>query len=162
MDIDKIIEQHRDAISTRQQLRKSKSFSFIFWEEFKNRTELLVIRIIVLAFPIIAIFTAVIMAAVLCEGWCSTDCCSDCILCTQEFPICVFSMFLSLIPLPLFFIKGNTTAIIADILILIVNLITIGMFDGNRIIAFIAYILYMIFLYLMFRKPFLKWHKLNK
>lgn len=159
MDIDEIVKQHKNLIST----KKSKSFSCIFLEELNDRTNLEVIRCIVFLFPFIAILATIIKAIILCDDICSANCCSECFFCTEEYGIGLFSVLFIIVPFFIYLLGDSTTSIvIADIITLVINLIVLEMYGRNDVITSIAFILYILFLYLMFKRPFLKWYKLNK
>lgn len=160
MDIDEIIEQNRAALLSKSQNKKYRSFGHIFWEDFSdNRKSLEIIRTITVAFPLIATIIMLIMAAVLCDG--------NCYICVSErttgAPVGPISILFMLVPFAIYTVgNSNTTLILGDIVTLVINLITLEMYGRNDVITSTAYIIYIIFIYLMFRRPFLKWYKLNK
>lgn len=170
MDIDEIVKQHREALLDKSQSKKDKSFWLIFWEEFsKTREELDTCRAITVLFPVIAAIVTLIISLVLCGGHCSDNCCSECLICAAAAgtgPIGLISILFMLVPFAIYAgSNGNTTVVIiviADIVTAVMNLIVLEMYDRNAVITSIAFIIYIIFIYLMFKKPFLKWYKINK
>lgn len=168
MDIDEIVKQHREALLDKSQSKKDKSFWLIFWEEFsKTREELEACRAITVLFPVIAAIAMLIICIVLCGDCCSDNCCSKCLICAAADevtgPIGLISILFMLVPFAIYAgSNGNTTIVIADIVTAVMNLTVLEMYGRNAVITSIAFIIYIIFIYLMFKKPFLKWYKINK
>jgi hypothetical protein len=164
MNIDEIIEQHKAALLSRSETKKHKSFWYIFWEDFSDNQA---IRVIAMMFPIIAAVTTLIISLVLCGGCCSGSCCSECIICVAAAadtgPIGLISILFILIPFAIYSSSdSNTATVIADIITAVINLIVLEMFDRNVVITSIAFIIYIVFIYLMLKRPFLKWYKINQ
>lgn len=168
MGIDEIIEQHRVAILSKNKDKKYKSFGHIFWEDFsKTREDLEAMRAITFLFPAIAAIAMLVVSLILCGSCCSDNCCSECLICiaaaAETDPVCLLSMLFMLVTFPIHFASNsNTTRIIADTVTAVLNLIVLEIYGRNTIVTCTAFIIYIIFIYLMFKRPFIKWYKLNK
>lgn len=161
MNIDEIIEHHKKALSEREKELKEKSFSNIFWEEFSIKDDAFwTIRLIISLFPIIAALLAFLLCMVICYN---QGCCANCILCTKN-SVLLSGLFI-VITLPITVgISGSNSKkliVIVDIITLICNIFVIEIYERHPIVIFAAWILYVISLYITFKKPFLKWFKLN-
>lgn len=169
MNIDEIVEHHRTVLLSKSQVEKDKSFGHIFWEEFsKPREELEAIRTITVLFPAIAaIAMLVVHGLILCGGCCSDNCCSECLICiaaaAETGPVCLLSMLFMLVTFPIHFASDNNiVSIIADVVTAVLNLVVLEMYGRNAVITSIAFIIYIVFIHILFEKPFIKWYKINK
>lgn len=154
MTINDIIEQHKTIFSKNEQLRKSKSFSNIVWKNYPSSFSNSFVRKIALPlFPIIA--PLVINFAL--AGEVAID---------EKIPGFVISSFFTVFLLPKSIAVSdckNTKRIVRlEVLTLVFNLITLYILDWNFIIVFWLSILYIASFYSIFKKPFIKWWKVNK
>ena len=127
MTINDIIEQHKTILSKNEQLRKSKSFSNIVWENYSSSFSNSFVRKIALPlFPIIA--PLVINFAL--AGEVAID---------EKIPGFVISSFFTVFLLPksmaVLDCKNTNHIIRLEVLTLVFNLITLYILDWNLIIA---------------------------
>lgn len=152
MIIDDIIEQHKIILSKNEQLRKSKSFSNIFWKDYQSSFSNSFVRKIALpSFPFIVSLILFVLAG---------DVAID-----KKILSPVSSLFTAfLLPETLAVLNSENTKRIVrlEMLTLVFNLITLYMFDWNFVIVFLLSILYIASLYSIFKKPFIEWRKVNK
>ena len=154
MTINDIIEQHKTILSKNEQLRKSKSFSNIIWKNYPSSFSNSFVRKI--ALPLFPIIAPIVINFAL-AGEVAID---------EKIPGFVISSFFTAFLLPKSIAVSdceNTKRIVRlEVLTLVFNLITLYILDWNFIIVFWLSILYIASFYSIFKKPFIKWWKINK
>ena len=154
MIIDDIIEQHKIILSKNERLRKSKSFSNIFWKDYQSSFSNSFVRKI--ALPLFPIVVSLVIPFAL-AGEVAID---------EKIPSFVISSFFTAFLLPKSMAVSdsrNTKRIVRlEVLTLVLNLITLYMLDWDLVIVFWLSILYVASFYSIFRKPFNEWRRVNK
>lgn len=154
MRIDDIIEQHKTDLSKRQQLRKSKSFSNIVWEDYPSSFNDSFWRKI--ALPLFPLLSALIIPFAF-AGNDSMD---------EYMPGFVISSLFTAFLLPeslsISGSKNTKKIIIFEVAMLVLNLLSLYMSGWNYAMVFWLSILYNFSFYSIFKNPIIKWLKLNK
>lgn len=154
MRIDDIIEQHKIDLSKRQQLRKSKSFSNIVWEDYPLSFEDSFARKI--ALPLFPLLSALIIPFAF-AGNANMD---------EYIPGFVISSLFTAFLLPeslsISNSKNTKKIIIFEVVMLVLNLLSLYMSGWNYAMIFWLSILYNFSFYSIFKNPIIKWLKLNK
>lgn len=154
MVIDDIIEQHKIILSKNEQFRKSKSFSNIFWKDYKSSFSNSFVRKI--ALPLFPIVVSLVIPFAL-AGDVNID---EKIL--SHVISSLFTAFLLPETIAVSYSENTKRIVGLEVLTLVFNLITLYMFDWNFVIVFLLSILYIASFYSIFKKPFIKWLKVNR
>jgi hypothetical protein len=166
MTVDDIIEQHKTFISEKKQLRKSRSFSNIFWKDFSSNTDNFWFRVGITYFPIVASVLMIVTSLILCKGQCGDGCsyCISssilCIVCETDL-ICLVSMMFLIFSIPVSLImhesESNLKILSFNVFTLSFNLITLKMYHWHPVLIFYLVIVYAAAFISMFKKPLVKW-----
>lgn len=166
MTVDDIIEQHKTFILEKKQLRKSRSFSNIFWKDFSSNTDNFWFWVVLPIFPIIASVLMIATSLILCKGQCDDGCayCISssilCIVCETDMT-CLMSMFFSIVLIPMSLTihesENNLKIFIFNVFMLNCNLITLKMYHWHPVLIFYFVIVYAAAFISMFKKPLVKW-----
>ena len=154
MIIDDIIEQHKIIFSKNEQLRKSKSFSNIFWKDYQSSFSNSFVRKI--ALPLFPIVVSLVIPFTL-AGDVAID---EKIL--SPVISSLFTAFLLPETIAVSYSENTKRIVRLEVLTLVFNLITLYMFDWDFVIVFWLSILYIASFYSIFQKPFNEWRKVNK
>lgn len=166
MTVDDIIEHHKTFILEKKRLRKSRSFSNIFWKDFSSNTDNFWFWVVLPIFPIIASVLMIATSLILCNGQCDDECayCISssilCIVCETDMT-CLMSMFFSIVLIPMSLTihesENNLKIFIFNVFMLSCNWITLKAYCWHPVLIFYFVIVYAAAFISMFKKPLVKW-----